>query len=103
MKMVRGFARYLKALDDRNELPPSDLVPNRLQRKLESDTPYDAALQILRYGAIYMLLAAKNGGKENGGGKAIDVFSLDLSRYALNRNRTRASIAPTGIEPVFWP
>src|SRR5437016_4025707 len=32
MTMIRGFARYLKALDERNEVPPRDLVPNRLRR-----------------------------------------------------------------------
>jgi len=32
MTIVRGFARYLKALDERNEIPPRDLVPNGLRR-----------------------------------------------------------------------
>lgn len=30
--MVRGFATYLHALDERNEIPPQGLVPNKLRR-----------------------------------------------------------------------
>jgi len=32
MAIVRGFARYLNALDDRNEVPPRHLLPNRARR-----------------------------------------------------------------------
>ena len=36
LTMVRGFARYLHALDERHEVPPADLLPARWQRP----TPY---------------------------------------------------------------
>jgi integrase/recombinase XerD len=32
MTIIRGFARYLSALDDRNEIPPRDLMPKKLRR-----------------------------------------------------------------------
>jgi integrase len=32
LTMVRGFARYLHALDERHEVPPADLLPARWQR-----------------------------------------------------------------------
>jgi integrase len=32
LSAVRGFARYLHALDERHEVPPADLLPNRAQR-----------------------------------------------------------------------
>jgi integrase/recombinase XerD len=36
LSLVRGFARYLHALDERHEVPPADLLPARWQRP----TPY---------------------------------------------------------------
>ena len=36
LTVVRGFARYLHALDERHEVPPTDLLPARWQRP----TPY---------------------------------------------------------------
>ncbi len=33
MTAIRGFARYLQALDEQNEVPPHDLLPNRLRRR----------------------------------------------------------------------
>lgn len=32
LTMVRGLAKYLRALDARNEIPARELIPNRLQR-----------------------------------------------------------------------
>jgi len=32
MTIIRGFARHLSALDDRTEIPPRDLVPNKSRR-----------------------------------------------------------------------
>jgi integrase len=34
LSVVRGFARYLHALDDRHELPPADVLPNRVHRAI---------------------------------------------------------------------
>jgi integrase/recombinase XerD len=34
LSAVRGFARYLHALDDKHEVPPADLLPNRTHRAI---------------------------------------------------------------------
>lgn len=34
LSAVRGFARYLHALDDRHEVPPADVLPNRVHRAI---------------------------------------------------------------------
>ena len=34
LSAVRGFARYLHALDDRHEVPPADLLPSRAHRSV---------------------------------------------------------------------
>ena len=34
LSVVRGFARYLHALDDRHEVPPADLLPSRARRSV---------------------------------------------------------------------
>jgi len=36
LSVVRGFSKYLHALDDRHEVPPADVLPNRVHRA----TPY---------------------------------------------------------------
>jgi integrase len=34
LSVVRGFARYLHALDDRHEVPPADVLPHRTHRAI---------------------------------------------------------------------
>jgi integrase/recombinase XerD len=34
LSVVRGFARYLHALDDGQEIPPADVLPNRVHRAI---------------------------------------------------------------------
>jgi integrase len=34
LSVVRGFARYLHALDDTHQLPPADLLPSRVHRSI---------------------------------------------------------------------
>jgi site-specific recombinase XerD len=34
LSVVRGFARYLHALDDEQEIPPADVLPNRAHRAI---------------------------------------------------------------------
>lgn len=48
LRVVRGFARYLHALDPRHEVPPADLLPARWHRPtpyLYSDADLDRLLQ----------------------------------------------------------
>jgi integrase/recombinase XerD len=48
LRVVRGFARYLHALDARHEVPPADLLPARWRRPtpyLYSDADLDRLLQ----------------------------------------------------------
>jgi integrase len=49
LSAVRGFARYLRALDPSHEVPPADLVPNRSHRAI----PY-----LYTTGEILALMAA---------------------------------------------
>lgn len=34
LSAIRGFAKYLHALDDRHEVPPADVLPNRVHRAI---------------------------------------------------------------------
>jgi integrase/recombinase XerD len=49
LSAVRGFARYLHALDDTHEVPPADVLPNRVHRAI----PY-----LYSQGEILALMAA---------------------------------------------
>ena len=37
--VVRGFARYMTGLDPRTEVPPTQLIPTRRQRRTHTSTP----------------------------------------------------------------
>jgi hypothetical protein len=39
LRVVRGFAAYLRTLDPRTEIPPSDIFPHRRQRATRTCPP----------------------------------------------------------------
>lgn len=102
LSMVRGFARYLSAVDPRNELPSAELFAHRRWRK----TPYlyskqevarliEAAGQLpttdrLRpatYSTLFGLLAAT--GMRIGEAIGLDREDVDLERDLLTLRRTK--------------
>ena len=106
LSVVRGFARYLHALDSRQEVPPASLLPDESHRA----TPYiystaeivalmrgakalTSPLRAASYEAIIGLLAAS--GLRVGEALALDRFDVDLEAGLLTIrhakfNKTRA-------------
>ncbi|MCA1699500.1 MAG: tyrosine-type recombinase/integrase [Actinobacteria bacterium] len=59
--VVRGFARYMTGLDPRTEIPPTQLIPTRRQRRtpfIYSSADIAALMEHARIGISYRLVAA---------------------------------------------
>lgn len=97
---IRGFARYHHALDARNEVPPSDLIPRSGRRPrpyiytgreiaalMQAARRLSYPLQAATYETVIGLLAVT--GMRVGEARALDDGDVDWGRSLLTVNRTK--------------
>lgn len=102
LSMVRGFARYLSAVDPRNELPPVELFVHRRWRKTPylyskqevarliaaaGHLPTTDRLRPATYSTLFGLLAAT--GMRIGEAIGLDREDIDLDQDLLTLRRTK--------------